>query len=275
MIIAQSQSALTAIVDWKLCGIQLDRFKFCCIAANIIGNLIAIGSAGITSGSGTVFWCFIFMINALAAGLANLYSEVYLKTMLGTESSLYDNFVMVIAVNMLSNLCGIPITFLGLPLARYSVGEDIQLYDFAIFSDPRIWYWIGMLLSSYVYTICAYLLLHSESSIFNAMCAGFGASIQLCIFMIPSMPYSEVPPTIVIISAIVVITSSFLYASRSEERDEMKMKTSFFGQAARTGSLDGALGVMYTIAFVVYLTVDTLLPLLPELPSCVDLLSIG
>jgi len=275
VIIAQSQSALIALVDYKFVGIHLTRFKIACIAANIIGNLIAIGSAGFTGGIGMVFWCFIFLINALASGLANLYSEVYMKRKLEADASLLERFKMVIAINMASNIVGIIITFLGLPLARYSVGPDVALYDFAIFADKRIWYWVGMLVMSFVYTNCAYLMLHSESSIFNAMCSGIGAFLQLCFFMTPIAPYNEIPPTIVIISAVIVIISSLLYTSKQELRNEEAMKTSFFGRAADSGDLNGALGLMYFVASVLYLMVDTIIPLLPELADCVDLYSVA
>lgn len=275
VIIAQSQSALIALVDYKFVGIHLTRFKVLCIAANIIGNLIAIGSAGFTGGIGMVFWCFIFLINALASGLANLYSEVYMKRKLDADANLADRFKMVVAINMTSNMVGIAITFLGLPLARYSVGPDVPLYDFTIFSDTRIWYWVGMLVMSFVYTNCAYLMLHSESSIFNAMCSGIGAFLQLCFFMTPIAPYNEIPPAIVIVSAVVVIVSSLLYTSRQELRNEDAMRSSFFGRAADSGDLNGALGLMYFIASVLYLMVDTIIPLLPTLSNCIDIYSVA
>lgn len=275
VIIAQSQSILIAFVDYQYVGIQLSRFKMLCILCNVCGNMLAIGSAGLTGGTGMIFWCFIFLINAMASGLADLYSEVYMKTLLPPTSTFKERFTLVIALNMVSNLVGIFVTFLGIPLARYSVGPDVPLYDFSIFSDDRIWYWVLMIFSSYVYTTCAYLFLHSESSIFNAMCTGIGAFIQLCFFMTPVAPYNEIPPTIVIVSAVVVILSSLGYASFPEIRDDVEMKNSIFGKASKYGDLNGALGVIYVIAIALYLSVDTLLPLLPELENCVDVYSVG
>lgn len=52
-------------------------------------------------------------------------------------------------------------------------------------------------------------------------------------------------------------------------RDDSKMRASMFGQAALTSDLNGSLGLMYLVLTILYLLVDTMIPLLPPTKDCI------
>jgi len=103
-------------------------------------------------------------------------------------------------------------TILGIPLAMYSNNKKFDLINLLIFNDIKILFWVGMLISSFFYTIISYQFMLNESAIFNAMCSAFGSSLQAILFIFSFMGiYQSIPDLYAIISIVIVLLSSTIY----------------------------------------------------------------
>ena len=271
ILMTQMQLILVVIADYYFVGINLSKYKIICICVNISGNMMAIGAVGLTVGVGDIFWIFIFFVSAIAFGVANIYSEIYMNVLVGSNSSLIKKLRAVVVINMLSNLIGIFVTFLAIPLAKYSIGIDSTLYNFSIFTDSRIWYWVGLIFTSYIYSLCSYLLLYSESSIYVTMSTSIGLFVQLCVFMTPLTQYQNVPHGTIITAAIVVMLSSVAYVIKPELRNDNLRRNPEYNLVSPGYSYCSlVLSLMYVVFVGIYFLVDTIIPLMPPLHDCYD-----
>lgn len=268
ILVIQLQLIIVVLIDYFFVGIQLSSYKVVCICVNISGNMLAIGAIGLTVGLGDLFWTFIFFVSSVAMGMANIYSEIYIKILATPYSPFMDKIKATVAINMLSNLIGIFVTFLAIPVGKYSIGVHAPLYNFSVFSEPEIWYWVGMIFTSYLYSICSYLLLHSESSIYATMCTGIGLFLQLCFFMTPATNYQTIPHGAVIAASVIVVISSVAYVAKPELRNDNLMRKSSFEPGPAYEYCNIVLSIMYIIFIAIYFIIDTLIPLLPPLHDC-------
>ena len=258
VVLAQFQCILIAFIDYRWMGIQLPARKWCCVGLTVLLGLgsVAFSAEASTEPTGVViFWSCIFLVNAFAGGLAVLCTEANLKLKRDTfnddhktallemaqgEAPRFDTLKHVILLNFASNFWGMLWCLLGIPLALFSLhspphGADprsaFELIDMKIFTDLRILYWVLMLFSSFFYTIASGAMVVEQSAIFSAMCSGFGTTIQLLIFLVPSLPADFVQkfdlPSFIL--AICVTIVACIYVATSDQRDMEKLKASTIG----------------------------------------------
>jgi hypothetical protein len=261
-IMAQSQNALIAIIDYKYIGIKLSLLKWLLIFLNVLGNVIGIVSATNTSSESTsviVFWSLVFLLNALASGMASLASEVLLKLKKNFYSDNKDDLQRIIELNFGSNFYGFIFDFFGVMLSYTANHDHASVWNFTILGNTEIFFFYGMLFSSFFYTIISYHAIVLESAIFNAMCSAFGSTMQVILFTFTFMgKYQSIPDNYGITACVITNVASIGFILSKTNRNLQEMRNSFIG-VYYDKILQGDKGITYkylfyftTIYFVYY-----------------------
>jgi len=148
VIMAQSQNVLIALIDYKYIGIQLSLFKWLLVMLNVVGNIIGIISTTNSSDyskSVIMFWSLVFLMNALASGMASLCSEVLLKLKKNDSEDGKSDLRRIIELNFGSNFYGFLFCFMGAALSYTANHDTATTWDFSIFGKTGILYffWHG------------------------------------------------------------------------------------------------------------------------------------
>jgi hypothetical protein len=249
VILAQSQIILIYVIDISKLGISTTPVKILMVLLNVMGNLLVIIDNSNNSPYNkftSIFWSIIFLLNAWAGGLGNLYAEALMKI----ENPI-DNNMRLIEINFGSNFHSFFISFLGIKLAYLANGSLTPVFDLSQL-NINILYWLGMTLSSVIYTLISYYIVWKQSAIFNGMASVIGSTLQAILFNFNFMgKYQDKITTVKLISLIVVTISSLIYIITPDKRDMNKLKSSFLGSLMNNND-DGSFWKHITILLFIY-----------------------
>jgi len=232
-LFAQSQTVIVYLVNYLIFHNELLWYHHAIIGSIITFNLATAWGGGFESTQSpgfVVLWSLIFIINALAAGLANNLLEAFfvaarVKNKPKELRGNYDLLDYVLAINAIAGVWSLvtSIFLFFIPLLAYRSNFKDQVFltwDSFTSLDGQLFI-LSMGLSSWIYTILSYVIIAKTTALWMTVASQIATIFQLVFLAyIPWSTYRSVPTLTLWINNIIVSVISVIYSVGQPDKEQ-------------------------------------------------------
>lgn len=252
-IFSQGQLVIVYMVNYLVFKNKLSWYHHAIIGSIITFNLATAWSGGFSSSQSgiiLVVWCVIFMVNSLAAGLANNLLEALFECLEDSDPLIpssngvkkevtliggYNIKDYIFAINAVAGVWSLiaAIALFFIPLLAYRDNFVHQVfYDWSSFFSVEGQICVLIMgLFSWVYTILSYYLLNKTTALWMTVASQIAVIAQLIILAKVNNPnYQSVPSLSDWINNGIICTVCLVYAFGQPEKNSLKIKESILGR---------------------------------------------
>jgi len=235
-LFAQSQTVIVYLVNYLIFHNELLWYHHAIIGSIITFNLATSWGGGFESTQSpgfVILWSLIFIINALAAGLANNLLEAFFVAARvqnkpkhpGQLRGNYDLLDYVLAINAIAGVwslvTSIVLVFIPLLAYRSSFKDQVFLtWDSFTSVDGQLFIF-SMGLTSWIYTIISYVIIAKTTALWMTVASQIATIFQLVFLAyIPWSSYRSVPTLTLWINNIIVSVISVIYSVGQPDKEQ-------------------------------------------------------